>query len=216
LFNPKSIKENTQNVIPPAATKLSSVDRFAHIIRIITVPPVLVILLILFLYHRSSAVFQNQSQVALAVILLGIVPVLAYPVQKIIPFWKQKGREGQRTLAFILSLAGYLAAVITGLLLHVSLKLQFINLTYLVSVTLLSIFNKGFHTRASGHACSVTGPMLFLIYFLGWHALIPCIIVGFFSLWASYHLKRHTAKDLAMGVLTCMLSFALSYLFYFH
>ncbi len=38
--------------------------------------------------------------------------VLAYPMQKILPHWKQKGQEGQRKLAFLFSMAGYSAAFV--------------------------------------------------------------------------------------------------------
>lgn len=39
-------------------------------------------------------------------------------------------------------------------------------------------FRSLIHLIYSGHACSVTGPLIFLIYFTGWKTLLPCLVVG--------------------------------------
>lgn len=186
--------------------------KIAKIIRIITVPPIMILGLIIILSSLRTDIFQNNTQIIISILFLGIVPILAYPLQPILPKFKYKGREGQRELAFILNIAGYILAVIIGYFMGVDSNLQFIYNTYLISVILLTIINKGFHIRASGHACSATGPLLFLVYLFGFKAIVPCIIVGALTIWASLTLKRHTKKDIAMGALACILAFGCAFI----
>lgn len=186
--------------------------KIAKIIRIITVPPIMILGLIIILSSLRKDIFQNTTQIIISIFFLGIVPILAYPLQPVLPKFKDKGREGQRKLAFILSIAGYLLAVIIGYFMGVGSNLQFIYNTYLISVILLTIINKGFHIRASGHACSATGPLLFLVYLFGFKAIVPCIIVGSLTIWASLTLKRHTKKDIAMGIITCIFAFGFAWI----
>lgn len=75
-------------------------DQAAKIIRVITVPPVLVIALSIILYYRNDRMFRNLTDVLLTICFLGIFPILAYSMQKQIPDFKDRGREGQRNLAF--------------------------------------------------------------------------------------------------------------------
>ena len=81
---------------------------------------------------------------------------------------------------------------------------------YFLSVVLLSICNKGFHFRASGHASSFTGPLILMIYFFGWKVIIPSLIIAALIVWSSIYLKRHTIKELAGGILVNIIAFILS------
>ena len=187
-------------------------DKIAKIIRTVTVPPVLVAALVFILAALRSDVFQNRLQMLICIICLAIIPVLAYPLQPLIPSMRSLGREGQRKLAFILSLAGYTAGMAIGFITHVSDSLQFIYDTYFLSVMILVVFNKLMHLRASGHACSITGPLIFLVYFIGPAAVLPCVIIFLLIIWSSIVLKRHTPRDLALGSATCIISFIINYL----
>ncbi|HWT75543.1 MAG TPA: hypothetical protein VN258_12630 [Mobilitalea sp.] len=187
-------------------------EKLAKMIRIITVPPVLIMILLAILNTVSNHIFKSQSEVLLSVLLLVLVPAAAYPLQPLFPSLKEKGREGQRNLAFILNLAGYGIAVIYGAFSHVSSGLQLIYNTYFISVFVLVIFNKIIKLRASGHACSITGPLVFLIYFIGWKCIIPCCIVFLLVVWSSLTLKRHTIKDLTAGSIICLIAFLCSFL----
>lgn len=179
----------------------------AKVIRIITVPPIMVTILIIILSMTRKDIFRNETEIVLSIIFLGIIPVLAYPLQPLVPGFKGKGREGQRSLAFILTLVGYVFAAVMGYLIGVGDNLQLIYMTYVMSAVLLTVMNRILHIRASGHVCSVTGPLIFLIYFTGWKALLPCMAVGAGSIWSSLKLKRHTARELTMGSLICIISF---------
>jgi len=143
-----------------------------------------------------------------------VIPFFAYPISYLSPSIKVKGRDGQRKLAFIGSLMGYFGALIYGMITSVSEGLLFIYLTYLFSVILLTIFNKIIRVRASGHACSITGPLILMIYFIGWKCLIPCVLFFNLIIWASLYIKRHTPKELFFGALCASLAFLVNWAIY--
>ncbi|MGC4018482.1 MAG: hypothetical protein QM793_04140 [Muricomes sp.] len=188
---------------------MSKQEKIARCIRAITIPPVLIILTLIVLYHKSPAMFHGARDFWMSLLWLGICPVLAYPLQRILPGWKEKGREGQRNLAFICSVIGYLIAVVYGLVTDASLELQLIFNTYILSVVLLVFLNKVVKRRASGHACSITGPLIFLVYFVSWKMAAFGVLIGGMSFWASLKLKRHSLMDLLSGSMTCIVSFAI-------
>lgn len=188
-------------------------EQFAKIIRAITVPPLLVLSLLIILFYSKDAIFKDIYELAASITFLVLIPVAAYPLASVIPKYKGKKREGQRDLAFILSLIGYIAAVIYGVAVHVSQGLLFIYLTYLISVVLLTVFNKIIKLRASGHACSITGPLILTIYFIGWKCFIWCLALFALIAWASLTLKRHTPKELIFGSTTAVIAFTASLLF---
>lgn len=188
-------------------------EKFAKIIRTITVPPVLVLLLLLILFFTDDKVLSGGLELALSVLFLMIVPIAAYPLASIIPKYQKKGRQGQRKLGFILSLLGYTTAVVYGFASHVNEELLLVYLTYFVSVIILTVFNKLVKIRASGHACSITGPLILIVYFVGLEFLLPCILVFALIIWSSLLLKRHTPRDLFTGSLSASLAFVLSLLF---
>jgi hypothetical protein len=146
---------------------------------------------------------------------LALIPILAYPLAACIPFLHRKGREGQRNLALVLSALGYTLSWIYGLISACSSKLLLIYTTYFLSVVILLIFNKVIKLRASGHACSITGPIVFACCFLGARAIVTGIILYFIILWASLVSKRHTLKEFTLGTLTCLISFGISCLILF-
>jgi len=184
-------------------------EKVAKIIRTVTIPPVQVCTLLLLLYFMKRNVFANISQLLLSIFFLMAVPVLAYPLAAAIP--RYRGREGQRKLAFILSLAGYTTAVAYGLLAGVGHNLMLVYLAYFFSIVMLTVFNRGLKLRASGHACSVVGPLLLAIHFIGWKSVLPCVALLAAVTWASLSLKRHTREELWWGGVSAMLAFALAF-----
>lgn len=182
-------------------------ESIAKMIRIVTAPPILVTALILILSMSRDDIFRGMGEILISILLFGIVPVFAYPLQRILPAWKERGREGQRNLAFALNLAGYTSALILGYLSGAGKNLKLIDITYFLSVVILTIFNKFIHIRASGHACGVTGPLLLLMYFTGGAALLPCLVIGAATVWSSLELGRHTRQELAYGAGVCLIAF---------
>lgn len=187
-------------------------NNFAKIIRIISVPPIMVTFLLVILNTARPDIFRNNVEVLISIILLGIVPVLAYPFQFLSSSLEDKGRIMQRKLAFIFSLIGYATALLWAILVHTSKELLMICSTYFISVVILTFFNKVLKKRASGHACSITGPLVFLIYLVDWKLIFPCIIIATLIFWSSLYLQRHTKTDLFYGVLSSLLAFALSFI----
>lgn len=189
---------------------LMTKERIAKIIRVLSVPPIMVSMFILILAFNKSDIFRNPTEIIIMIVLLGFVPALAYVLSSIIPEVKAKGREGQRKLAFITNLLGYSMALLWAIMINVRKELLLICLMYFLSVVLLSICNKGFHFRASGHASSFTGPLILMIYFFGWKVIIPSLIIAALIVWSSIYLKRHTIKELAGGILVNIIAFILS------
>jgi len=172
----------------------------------------MVLLLLIILFFSKGTIYKNVAELFLSILFLMLIPILAYPLSSVVQKYKAKGRDGQRYLAFLLSLIGYTSAIIYGLISHVSKGLMLIYMTYFFSIVILTVFNKVIHLRASGHACSIAGPLIALIYFIGWKSILPCVVLFAFIIWSSLSLKRHTLKEMVTGSLSAMISFAVSLL----
>ena len=149
---------------------------FAHIVRIVTVPPVMVGILLVLLFALRDNVLVTPVEFAVSLAGLTVLPVLAYPVAAVVPSFRKKGREGQRSMAMYFSTVGYVGVFVYGLIAHVGTGLMHIYAGYLFSVVIILVGNKVFKVRISGHACSVSGPLVYSGYFLGlWGILVgPC------------------------------------------
>ncbi len=186
----------------------------AHIVRIISVPPVMVAALILLLFTLRDDVFASTAEMLISMAGLAILPVLAYPLSVIIPSIRQKGRDGQRSLAMYLSAVGYLGFFIYGFAAGAGNHVKLIYTGYFMSVVILLLANKVFHVRASGHACSVSGPLVYTAYFLGIWGLVACVVLWGVIFWASIAMKRHTVREFFLGTLTCLVSFGTALIFF--
>lgn len=168
------------------------------IIRVITVAPVMAAVALSILFILRPGMFNGTADFVMALVFLTVLPLLAYPVQPLIPYFKDKGREGQRLLAIIMAVAGYIGGIIYALARPVSKELLIVYLVYLFSGILIFILNKVIKIKASGHACGVAGPVSYLVYFLGWYALSGIAVLALVY-WASVRMKRHTLKQLIAG-----------------
>ena len=183
---------------------------FAKLIRFITVPPI-VVTVELILLLRFENVFPEMADFWLALFCLGVVPVLAYPLQKIVPVFREGGQRMQRRLAFILSPLGYVAAVICSVVRHAIPNLLYISVVYLVSVVLLLLVNKLTPFHASGHGCSLCGSIILPCLFMGWYAIGPGVLLFALAFWASVYLNRHTPREFLLGAATSALSALVCY-----
>ena len=168
------------------------------IIRILTIPPIMAFIMLTTLFVLRPEVFGGPLLYGLAVFFISVFPVLAYPLQPVIPGFKGKGREGQRNLAMWFSVAGYLLGCIVNIFMNASLTLWLVYLVYLFSGLGIFICSKLFHFKASGHACGIMGPIAFLLYTNIYGALVG-IPVYFAALWASVKMKRHTVAQFISG-----------------
>lgn len=175
-------------------------NKLAKLIRILTVAPVMAMLMLIILYVHDRVLFGDRVNFVLLIVFLVVFPLLAYPLQPFIKKYKEKGREGQRALAIVFAVAGYVGGCLSALLLHAPKSVWIIYLSYLVSGMLVGLTNKWLHFRASGHSCGVTGPFAILICFgqtcgyLG----IPVLALVWLS---SLQMKRHTNRQLIGGAL---------------
>lgn len=188
--------------------------RAAKIIRVITAPPVMAAWLILALWTGRSVIVRTGAEAALSMVFLSLLPLLAYPLSAVIPSLRQKGREGQRNLAFALSFAGYIGGWVYARFSAGERTLVFIFAVYVFSVIILLVFNKLLRLRASGHACSVSGPILVICFVLrGWWYPV-CAAVFALSFWGSIRSGRHTVGEYLLGTLSVLLAIAAAWCIY--
>ncbi|MGN1181617.1 MAG: hypothetical protein ACI4SR_01330, partial [Faecalibacillus sp.] len=82
-------------------------EKIAKIIRIITIPPILTLIMLLALRCSYGESFASTQIFHLAIITLVVIPMLAYPLSFIKKSDPMITREKQRKLAFVTNLIGY-------------------------------------------------------------------------------------------------------------
>ena len=189
-----------------------SKEKIAKALRVITAPPVLISVTLLLFWCLDLDVFASGAELLTGIILLGLLPALAYPLQKEIPSFKEKGRDGQRKLAFPLSIVGYALGFAAGLAGLATRRMMLVYAAYLISVLLLTFVNKCLHEKASGHACSATASLCFAMLYIGGAAIIPCFAVYAAMAWSSVALGRHSARNIVAGTVTFIASLAIALL----
>ncbi len=172
--------------------------KIAYVIRVITVAPIMALVLLIVLYFNSPLTFGSTAVFLMTVFFLVVLPLLAYPLQPLVKKYKDKGREGQRTLAMIFAVAGYILGLASAIIFGAPTDVLVIYLAYMISGLLVALTNKVFHFKASGHACGIAGPFMLLVYFgqmIGYAGLGVLIIAWI----ASFYMKRHTWPQLLVG-----------------
>jgi hypothetical protein len=188
--------------------------KIAHAIRIISVPPVMVGILLTLVFTLRDDVITTAVDMAVSLLGLTVLPILAYPVSFAVPSIRKKGREGQRSLAMYFSTVGYVGAFTYGLIAGVGTGLMHIYAGYLFSVIIILVSNKVFKVRVSGHACSVAGPLVYSAFFLGSWGIAAGVVCWCAILWASLVMKRHTLGEFLLGTLTCLVAFTSAWLIF--
>ena len=179
----------------------------AKIIRAVAIPPTFVVVLSICMYFLHPTMFRHIGDLIAVIIALALIPATAYVLAPILPGFKNKGRKGSRSLAFITSAVGYVGGMIYAFASGATADLKFIFVGYMLALIMLLVFNKVFKLKASGHACGILGPLLYAVYFLGIFWLIPCLAVGAAVVWASIYRKSHTPKELLLGGLCACVGF---------
>ena len=172
--------------------------KIAYVIRVITVAPIMALVLLIVLYFNSPLTFGSTAVFLMTVFFLVVLPLLAYPLQPLVKKYKDKGREGQRTLAMIFAVAGYILGLASAIIFGAPTGVLVIYLAYMISGLLVAVTNKVLHFKASGHACGIAGPFMLLVYFgqmIGYMGLGVLIIAWI----ASFYMKRHTWPQLLVG-----------------
>lgn len=180
---------------------------FAKAVRILTAPPIFAALLCVFLYLLLPGSFASPVHFALALGFLTALPLLAYPIAALIPALRRKGRDGQRNLAVVFSVLGYVGGFLFALLFDGAATELILYGTYVLSGVAIGIGTlTGF--KISGHACGCSGPLAMLAtfvspWFLAGYLLLPSIF------WSSRCLGRHSAAQLLTGAALPVLAMVL-------
>jgi hypothetical protein len=168
-------------------------------IRTVTIAPVLAAVMLIIVWCYKPDVFKTSAALIYSLLFLTVLPTLSYPLQKYIPKYKAKGREGQRGLAMIFAVAGYILGCVVNAIFNSTTALWVIYLEYLLSGIFIFILNKLCHIKVSGHACGVVGPAVLLHYLGIYWTMIPCAIIIVIVYAASLYTKRHTIGQLIGG-----------------
>lgn len=168
-------------------------------IRTITVPPVFAAVLLVLVYLTHPDYIGSIGHLLGALFFLSVLPTLAYPMQKYIPKFKDRGRAGQRTLAMLFSFVGYLLGTVTAFAFSAPAELQLIYMVYLLCGIGMLVLNKVFKIKASGHACGSVGPVIMCLYFgLYIPAMIGAVLVLSVFI-SSIRTGQHTLPQLFCG-----------------
>ncbi len=184
-------------------------QKIAFIFRVIAIPPVMATVLLFLMWFNGTEI-ASVRELIVSLIFLVAVPIAAYPVSLMAPKIREGGRKAQRELAFWFSGFGYIAAVVYGVAFHKSQGLNFIFLTYLISVLLLAVVNRFSKVRASGHGCGVIWPVLIGCYYYKLIGAVVGIAIFAACFWSSVTTKRHTAAEFLLGALICIVSAGIS------
>lgn len=193
-------------------TKEEKIYKLAKIIRVLTVAPLMALIAFILIWIFNKGVFVDCTSLILTILFIVAFPLFSYALQPFIPKFKKEGRKGQRKLAIIMSVIGYILGLALALILNLSEGTKMIFICYVMAGTLIFAFSKFTPIKASGHACGVAGPIVYLTYFLGlWSLFGLLILVPVY--WCSLYMKRHTLRDLIFGTLIPFIAFGIAYLF---
>lgn len=172
--------------------------KIAKFISIITVVPMIALFTVTLLFFKFKIQFKSVWWYIFTIFFLTILPLSAYPLQLVLPNYKDKGRDGQRKLAFILAVIGYILGFVLSFVLKSPIVVKKIFSAYVASGGVLALINKFVGLKASGHACGISGPITLLYHFLGTQALLYFLILPL-VFWARISLDRHSFKELIAG-----------------
>lgn len=185
------------------------VSKSLKVIRVLTIAPIVSLITLIILYMGNPLIFGGIKNLLFATLFLTVLPISAYPLQPILPGFKNGGRTSQRNLAIIMAVLGYVASIAYAAIAKVPNELWIVFLSYFFSGLGILLFNKILKIRASGHASGITGLVTLPFYFFGSIALlglIPLTIVY----WSSIKTKRHTFMQLIWGSVISILALVIS------
>jgi hypothetical protein len=167
-------------------------------VRVVTIAPVMALILMLSLYFLAPRAGITAEQLLFGILFLSVMPVVAYPIQPIVPGFRDKGRKGQRDLAIITAVLGYIGGIVYCFASRATETMFVIYLTYLLSGTMIALFSRFTKLKASGHACGIAGPIAAATHFISPWALLG-LVLYVVVLFSSLRMKRHTLPEFLVG-----------------
>lgn len=184
--------------------KRNGKEKLAKVIRVITTAPFFAALLCTLVYLLVDNSFASVWHYLAAIGFLTVLPLLSYPVAWIIPKLRAKGRDGERNLALVFSVLGYIGGLLFALLAGGTWIEKVLFSTYLCSGAALAVCTL-LHFKASGHTCGCSGPIAMLAVFVSpWFLLCYPLITPI--IWSSRKLGRHTPAQLVVGAVIPVLA----------
>ena len=165
------------------------------IMRILTLPPLVAILTAGLLWAGAG---MSRAEFVAAVLLLGLVPLLAYPLWELFPNGEDR-RSGQRTYALYCSTVGYAVGFAWSIAAPHSLEVRVLFSSYIISVVILTLCSKLLRFKISGHACSSTAPLVLTVWRLGLIVAPLGLLILFAVYYSSLRLGRHSLGQLLAG-----------------
>lgn len=179
--------------------------KIAKVISIVTVAPFIGVMVLSWMWYDNPAYFAgNINWYYISLVLLTLVPVSAYLFKYFMPAIRIKGRDGERKLAFIMAVIGYLLGILVFWIFHGPWALFVLFCAYFISGFTLLLFNRYVNIKASGHACGLVGPIAFLICIVGGYSWFTAFLIPL-VFWARIKLGRHDMIELIVGSLTSLI-----------
>ena len=173
--------------------------KVAKWISIVTVVPFIGLFVLTTLYLLRPSVYGNEfSWYIFSLLFLTFIPLSAYILKDKIPKYKDKGRQGERRLAFIMAVIGYVSGNVLSFVFNAPNGFKTIFLAYLFSGIILTFINAVVGHKASGHAAGVSGPFTLLLYFISFRYFFIYIILPL-VFWSRLKLGRHKIGQLLSG-----------------
>ncbi|MEZ0537504.1 hypothetical protein ACAG39_09705 [Caldicellulosiruptoraceae bacterium PP1] len=178
--------------------------KIAYIVSVIfTVPFVAFFVFTIMWVDNPNKNYNNNFYYYInSLLFFSLIPYVTYILTRFTKKYKQKGREFERKLAFIFSFLGYFLGILSLLFLSKPTKSMItLYLSYFISAIILTITNKVFHFKASGHSCGITGPIIALNFYSGIKTVWMLIFIPI-VIWSRIEIKRHDLKQSIVGALT--------------
>lgn len=212
IYEIKNIEQNEHNINQKKPNKV--LIKIAKIIRIITIPPVCATILNLVLYFKSDLVFNHWYELLIAIFTIAIIPVLAYPIQKIFKLFKAKDeRTGARNLAIIFSIIGYSCGLIFSIIAKTPNFQKIIYVTYLLTGLGIAFGTFVLDIKFSGHMSGISGPIITLSYIFSYYLLFLYFFLAL-VMWASLYTKNHNFKEAIYGTILPVIAFIIANLIF--
>jgi hypothetical protein len=184
-------------------------NKICKIISILSLAPLIALYVLTAIYRHDARVFGGGLWYGISILFLTVLPISAYLLEHWLPAYKNRGRQGERKLAFVMCISGYVLGTAVSMACGAPRGVRMIFLSYLVSGGVLTLVNSAFKFKASGHACGTAGPYVPLMYFVGpqvWYVIFLLVPVY----WARIAMGRHDWKELLSGTLIGMAASALT------
>jgi len=155
--------------------------------------PVVAVLTFVFFFLMDKP-NRNLGACLTGVVCIGLIPLSAWFHMVHHP----GDYKGERKVAFVLSIVGYLIGTIIMVVFFREARLFLaLMLSYMFTVVGLVIINL-LHYKASGHAAGVSGPATAITIRYGWPGAISYLLLVLVAI-AKINIKEHTLGQLCTG-----------------